>query len=309
MSHSPRLLIGVLVLVLFTVAFGVAGWVFVDGSAPRTVHTTDQRGISVGISWPGSLDACVTDPAINVLPNCYREPVDRGSFVKQPWSTYSTFAFCAVGLFILALADRMAMAERTALADHTRSRDQTWLGLVALFMGPGSALFHGTLTSWGGWGDQLSMYALLAFIVTCDVTHLQHRPDWFARLFALSFAAAIVLNGATGALSTAVFILAGIGTGVFALGAWGWWLPAAGYSRSGGRIALAFVVLGVAIVPWVLSNPAVGDPVDIPYHATWHVLAALFVATYAWYLRSEREVLVEPIVVEEPVDQLPSSTG
>jgi hypothetical protein len=303
-THSPRLLIGVLVLVVFTVGMGVAGWVFVDGSAPRTVHTADQRAISVGISWPGSLDACVSDPSINVLPNCYREPVDRGSFVKQPWSTYSTFAFCAVGLFILAMADRMAMA------NESRSRDQTWLGFVALFMGPGSALFHGTLTSWGGWGDQLSMYALLAFIVTCDVTHLRHRPDWFARLFVVSFAAAVLLNGATGALSTVVFILAGIGTGVFALGAWGWWLPAAGYSRSGGRIALAFVVLGVAIVPWVLSNPGVGDPVDIPYHATWHVLAALFVATYAWFLRSEREVPVAPAVADETaVDQLPSSTG
>ena len=300
MKHSPRLFIGVAVLALFTVGMGIAGWVFVDGSAPRTVHTADQRAISVGISWPGSLDSCVTDPSINVLPNCYREPIDRTSFVKQPWSTYSTFAFCAVGLFILAMADR------------TRSRDQTWLGFVALFMGPGSALFHGTLTSWGGWGDQLSMYALLAFIVTCDVTHLQHRPAWFTRLFGLLFAAAVVLNGVTGSLSTLVFVVAGVGTGIFSLGAWGWWLPAAGYQRSGGRIALAFVLLGLAIVPWVLSNPGLGDPVDIPYHATWHVLAALFVAAYGWYLRSEHEVAVDGTTVappSSPAVQLPSSIG
>jgi len=291
------LIIGVVVLVVFTVGMGIAGWLFVDGSTPRTVHTTDQRAISVGISWPGSLDACVTDPSINVLPNCYREPVDRGSFVKQPWSTYSTFAFCVVGLFILAMADR------------TRSRDQTWLGFVALLMGPGSALFHGTLTSWGGWGDELSMYALLALIVTCDATRLRRRPASFTRLFVLLFAAAAMLNGVTGSLSTFVFILAGVGSGVFALGAWGWWLPAAGYRRSGGRIASAFALLGLAIVPWVLSNPGVGDPVDIPYHATWHVLAAAFVAAYGWYLRSERQVPVEPAMVDRAVDQLPSSTG
>lgn len=297
MEHSPRLIIGVVVLVVFTVGMGIAGWLFVDGSTPRTVHTADQRAISVGISWPGSLDACVTDPSINVLPNCYREPVDRGSFVKQPWSTYSTFAFCAVGLFILARADR------------TRSRDQTWLGFVALLMGPGSALFHGTLTSWGGWGDELSMYALLACIVSCDATRLRRRPASFTRLFVLLFAAAAVLNGVTGSLSTLVFILAGVGSGVFALGAWAWWLPAAGYRRSGGRIASAFALLGLAIVPWVLSNPGVGDPVDIPYHATWHVLAAAFVAAYGWYLRSERQVPVEPAMVDEAVDQLPSSTG
>ena len=285
MSHSPRLLIGGLLLIAFTIGMGLVGWIVVDGSVPRTVHTADQRAISVGISWPGGLDSCVSDPSINVLPNCYREPVDRGSFVKQPWSTYSTFAFCAVGLFILAMADR------------TKSRDQTWIGFVALFMGPGSALFHGTLTSWGGWGDQLSMYALLAFIVACDVTHIRHQPQRFDGAFVGLFAAAIVVNGVTGSLSTVVFIVAGIGTGVLAVGAWGWWLPAAGYERSGGRLALSFALLGVAIVPWVLSNPKVGDPVDIPYHATWHVLAALFVAGYAWYLRSERAV---------PVDESPT---
>jgi hypothetical protein len=280
--------IGVLLIVAFTLGMGLVGWVVVDGSSPRTIHTSDGRAINLGVSWPGALDSCVSDSTVNVLPNCYREPVDRGSFVKQPWSTYSTFAFCAVGLFILAMADR------------SKSRDQTWLGFVALFMGPGSALFHGTLTSWGGWGDQLSMYALLASIITCDLTHLKRRPERYTRWFIALLALATVLKGVTGELSTLVFIVMGVGTGVFALVSWGWLLKPAGYARAGLRLALAFGLLALSIVPWVLSNPFAGDPVEVPYHAAWHLLSALFVAAYAWYLRSERAYVVEQEPAPEP---------
>jgi len=282
------LLVAVLLLVVFTLGMGLVGWLVVDGSSPRTIHTSDGRALNIGISWPGELDSCVSDPTINVLPNCYREPVNRGSFVKQPWSTWSTFAFCAVGLYILAMADR------------NKSRDQTWLGFVALLMGPGSALFHGTLTLWGGWGDQLSMYALLACIITCDLTHLKHRPERYTRWFLEIFVAAAALNGLTGTLSTVVFIAMGVGTGVFALASRGWWLKPAGYQRLGGRLAIAFALLGLSIVPWVLSNPFAGDPVDVPYHAAWHVLSALFVGAYGWYLRSEQPYVVEREPTPEP---------
>ena len=256
---------------VFHLGMALAGWLAVAGSSDRVVTTADGRTVDIGESWPGALDACVTDVEVDALPNCYREPVDRGSFVKQPWSTYSTLAFCVVGLVVLASADR------------TRRRDEAWLGFVALFMGPGSALFHGTLTRWGGWGDVLSMYALLAVIVAADVVRLRGRERelgwWWLGLFAI----APVLNALAGDLNTYVFIAMGVATGTFVLVAWLRLLPRIGVRRSGARLALAYFMLGAAIVPWVLSNPAVGDPTSVPYHAAWHVIAALFVAAYWSY--------------------------
>jgi hypothetical protein len=298
MRTSPRLLTGCALLVLFMAAMGIAGKVWVDGSKERIVRVSDGRAISVGTSWPGSLDDCVTDPEINILPNCYREPVDRGSFIKQPWSTWSTLGFCLVGLFILARADR------------TKSTSDTWLGFVALFMGPGSALFHGTLTSWGGWGDVLSMYALLAFIVGWEISVLRHQRDRLGRWFWLLFGVSIVLKAISGALTTIVFIAFGVGTGVFVLASWTKLLGPAGFRRSGARLGLAFALLGLAIVPWLLSNPFAGDPVDVPFHAAWHLLSAAFVLSYWWYLQSERAVQVSQPAEEgrqEPWPVTPTS--
>lgn len=304
MRTSPRLLIGAAIIIAFTIAMGLIGWLVVDGSSDRIVRTGDGRAISVGESWPGDLDACVSDVDISVLPNCYREPLDRGSFIKQPWSTYSTLAFCIVGLIILAMADRSRSREETQTPGAIAP--DPWLGFVALFMGPGSALFHGTLTTWGGWGDVLSMYALLACIITCDLVRLRQRPEQFARWFVAFFAGAAVLNAVSGDANTYVFIAMGVGTGIFALVSFRRLLPRLGYSRSGPRLGLAYLLLFTAIVPWLLSRPAAGDPIDIPFHAAWHVLSATFVLSYWWYLRSERRLPVSSEAASGTQDTWPA---
>lgn len=281
-TSSARFALGL--LALFTLAFGAVGAARVAGSSSRPVRTADGRVVDVGARWPGSLDACVTDAALDVVPNCYREPVDRDSFVKQPASTASTLAFCAVGIAILANIDR---ARRRGIAPPTE-RDEVWLGFVALAMGPGSALFHGTLTRWGGWADQLSMYALLAAIVAADAVRLTRAPAAYARWFWGAVAAAAGLKALSGDASTYVFIAAAVGVGTFALVSWARLLRRVDLTRSGARLAVAYALLGSAIVPWMVSNPSTGAPTDVPWHSAWHVLSALFVAAYWWYLRSER---------------------
>jgi hypothetical protein len=241
------------------------------------------------VRWPGGLDSCVTDAELGALPNCYREPVDLDSFVKQPASTASTAAFCAVGLAILVVGDR-ERRRRPGATPRWAARDQTWLGFVALAMGPGSALFHGTLTLWGGWGDQLSMYALLAAIVATDASRLTGAPHRYARWFWGAIAIAAVLKGVSGEAGTYVFIAAGVGVGVFALVSWARLLARAGIARSGNRLALAYALLASAIVPWLVSNPSAGDPTGVPWHSAWHVLSAIFVGAYWSYLRSERAI-------------------
>ncbi len=274
---------GLWLLGAFVGVLGLIGAVAVAGSAARPVEASDGRLVDIGVRWPGGLDSCVTDGTLDVLPNCYREPVDHASFVKQPVSTASTLAFCLVGLAILVTVDR----ERRRRAPAALDRDAIWLGFVALAMGPGSALFHGTLTLWGGWADQLSMYALLAAIVATDAVRLTRSPARYPRWFWGAFATAAGLKAVSGAASTYLFIGAAIGVGTFALVSWVRLLPSVGVARSGRRLGAAYAVLGSAIVPWLVSNPSLGDPTNVPWHSAWHVLSALFVATYWWYLRSE----------------------
>jgi hypothetical protein len=295
-SRSRLALLGAVLLGSFVIGFAVAGAVAVSGSTSRVEHTSDGRSVVVGESWPGALDDCVTDADQAVLPNCYREAVAVDSFVKQPASTYSTLAFCAVGLGILAMVDR---ARRRGILGPLLRQEEAWLGFVALGMGPGSALFHGTLTAWGGWFDQLSMYALLSFIVACDVVRVRRSPPRLSTLFWGLFAISCVLKAVTGSAGTYVFIAAGIGTGVFSVVSWRRLLPAVGLRRDGRRLVLALTVLGAAIVPWLLSNPSSGNPTTTPYHAAWHVLSAAFVGAYWWYLRSEEAIAPAPATPRE----------
>ena len=280
--------VALVLLVVFVGGLGVAGLLLVEGSDRRPVTTADGRTVDIGERWPGALDECVTDIEVEVLPNCYREPVQRGWFVKQPASTASTLAFCGVGLALLLAADR----DRTRAGLTQSVREQRWFGFVALAMGPGSALFHGTLTLWGGWFDQLSMYALLAAILATDLVRLRGTAAAYARWFWGAIAVAAVLKGLSGDASTYVFMAVAVGVGVFALVSWRRWLAGVGLQRSGRRLLLAYGLLFASIVPWLISNPTSGAPTDVPWHSAWHVLSALFVGAYGWYLRSERPATV-----------------
>ncbi len=265
----------------------------IDASASDRPAPTTASGSSVDIGkrWLGDVDECVVEPAADdapELPNCYREPVRRGSLIKQPWSAASALAFCVVGLVILAWADRDAFA-----ADPPGwSRRLGWYGVVAVLMGPGAIAFHGTLTGWGGAIDQSSMYPLLAIIVSLDVVRLRRGPQgwwwsfalWFWGLCGLSVLAMWASGG-----STLVFAAAGAGTGVFSAFSRFRAQEAQGIERSTAWYWVAVGALAVALVPWALSNAAVGNPTSgFPFHAAWHVLSAAFVCAYWIYLRSER---------------------
>lgn len=223
-----RFLAGLGLLAVFVALFVLAGRAIVDGSKPRNVEVADGRAISIGPSWPGALDGCVSDPHINVLPNCYREPVARGSFVKQSWSAWSALAFSAVGLPVLFEAGKSG------------SGRGSWLGAAAIAAGLGGLLFHSTLTSWAAWADTAMTYTLFSAVLVIGILSLLDRP----------------FEGAT-------------------------------RGRSGARLLLALGLLVAAVVMLVVSEPFVGDPIGLPLHAAWHVLAALFVLAYWRYLPPE----------------------
>lgn len=221
-----RLATGAGIVLLFVATLVIAGRILVDGSEQRTIDTADGRAISIGPSWPDRLDACVSDANINILPNCYREPVTRGSFVKQPWSAWSALSFCAVGLLVLADADRSA------------SRRGGWLGGAAIAAGFGGMLFHATLTAWGAGAERVTSYSLFSTVVVIGFLASTERQRRSA--------------GAAGS--------------------------------SVARLLVSLALLVGAVVMLVVSEPFAGDPIGLPLHATWHVLAALFVLSYWRYL-------------------------
>src|SRR5438874_1721267 len=87
-----QFLVGVGALCVFLLTLLIAGRVVVDEPG-RTERLSDGRVVSIGKSWPGRFDSCVTDVGQRVLPNCYREPVDRDSTIKQPMSVMSALAY------------------------------------------------------------------------------------------------------------------------------------------------------------------------------------------------------------------------
>jgi hypothetical protein len=268
--------------VAFVAFLGIGGATLTEGERSDVVVADDGQPVAYGLRWRGGLQTCVTDEA---PANCYREPIRTGA-IKQPVSTATTAVFVVVGLAILRRADRPAAGGR----NH---RWATPFGFIALLMGPGSALFHGTLTTWGGFFDQWSMYALLSGIVAIDLASAErvgfHRTFWPA----LALTGAVYL--AAGDAATFVFMAGGIGVGVWALVHWRRLPSQVGRRRDGGRLALAFGLLFGSIVPWLLSNPFAGPPTDVPWHGAWHVLSALFVGGYWRYLESEQPASIEGV--------------
>jgi hypothetical protein len=275
-------------LIAFCIALLVIGYAAVDDPG-KTERLADGRVVSVGKSWPGAFDSCVVDIERRVLPNCYREKVSRGAVVKQWVSSITALAMSFVGLAILL----MVGLERSAGSGPSifRTPYVEWLGFVALAMGPGSIVFHATLTKWGGWLDQMSMYLLLSFMASYDLMRVLRRGFW--TFLALYVGILVVAAIAASFIGLVAFIATGVGTGLFVAVVLYFLLRRVGLLRDRWRFWLAVGLFAASLVPWLASNPARGDPTGIPFHGAWHVLAAVFIGAYFLYLRSER-VAVAP---------------
>jgi hypothetical protein len=78
------------------------------------------------------------------------EFISRDGFLRQQANFWSNFAYLAVGLFIFFRSD--AVIARA-------------VGLAFVFLCIGSALFHGTLTTWGQYLDVMGIDIVLALLV------------------------------------------------------------------------------------------------------------------------------------------------
>jgi len=112
--------------------------------------------------YPGGPDECIR------LGDCYCEAISSG-LVAQASNAWSNGGFVLVGLAVLAAVGGVAGSGLMARDDRVRRL----YGAVAVFLGVGSFLFHGTMRAWGGYLDLLSMHVFIGFLLAYDLARIR----------------------------------------------------------------------------------------------------------------------------------------
>ncbi len=233
--------------------------------------------------YPGGPDECIA------LGDCYCEAIASG-MVAQAANAWSNGGFVLVGMAVLAGLGGVGGSSLMA----TDARMRRLYGAVAVFLGVGSFLFHGTMRAWGGYLDLLSMHVFIAFLLAYDLARVRGwgYTAFSAALWPLvaGFAGVLALvppeHGKTVFAVLVVVVLglevtAGRGRTVVHRAPWFW----AGIG--------AFVAANVV---WNLSRTGRVwcDPGSLLQgHALWHLLGALTVwCLYRYLLADEARIAV-----------------
>lgn len=231
--------------------------------------------------WPGEPSGCIANH------DCYCERF-TGGLVEQPVNTVSNLGFVLVGLWIIRRGIDRKHGSRIA-----REGSHTYLyGSVAIFLGIGSMLFHGSMTEWGGWVDLVSMHAFITFLVLYNIAvALTRSTAWFISAYAIA-------NVGFGL----VLWLMDNGYGKFLFGALvavalatEYWIARgrAHASRNRAWLWAGLVTYGAGNVVWLLSRdgaPWCNPDSLLQGHALWHLTSAAAVFLLWKYLRTETAV-------------------
>ncbi|MEJ7733794.1 MAG: ceramidase domain-containing protein [Polyangiaceae bacterium] len=278
-----------------------------EGGADATPRPTTWRPLLAGVAVYAAFlaaayvmvrsDLTEMDPCFSVHEGdlCYCE-LFRTGLIKQPVNTASNLVFALVGFAVLADLALFRPAPRNAL-----TRDpmwSVWYGMLALYLGPGSMVFHASYTWWAGILDGVSMYAWLSFVVVYDLERLLRigRRVAFALWLAINAAwvamrVLIPNQGSAVSSSTLIFVallclmLISIAAVVVLrrehvrFTAHGWLLASFGF-------------FGVGLAVWLHSGTGqalcVADSVW-QGHAAWHLSAAVAVGFLYLYLRQSED--------------------
>ncbi len=193
----------------------------------------------------------------------------RHEWLKQPVNAWSSLAFAAVGLAILASARSADGAER---------HDRAAFGLLLTATGIGSLLFHGPQPDAAQFLHDFTLLAILWFLVvinTAGAFASNRRTAAAAFLGGVAvLALALVINPGVGnPLAGAVIILlvaSDVAMWKRAAPRRWWYAGAIGVLVA----AVAFNFAGRTDAPWCEPSTI------LQAHAGWHVLAAVFFALY-----------------------------
>ena len=241
--------------------------------------------------WPGPADSCVGD-----LPNsCFCEVFAPPGLlqIKQPVNTFTNFSYIIVGLLILwALGDARAAGTTSGNPMRGPTALSVTYGALTIFLGPGSMLFHGSLTEWGGWFDQLSLVLFGGFLIYYDLIRI-YRDRGTLKVLSLI--------GYLGVISVGILVILTLGKGslLFGMLAILWLLlfqilvltnNARGVQRKPYWFWMAVVSFVFATVVWLLSQT--GGPLCaannlLQGHGIWQLMTGLTTGFIFLYLRTE----------------------
>ena len=240
--------------------------------------------------WPGAPNHCV------LLGDCYCEAARPGP-IAQPANTWSVLPRIAAALGLAWYSGRRRRRTERSSANITIPFYATLFCVALLFLAIGSALFHASLTNWGGVVDMLGMFLWIDFLLCYDLASIY---QWSRRRFLLTYL-----------VMTAVFVLprlisGPIGVPIFAVVFAAWLLlqlaivvparvpgprAAASIQRDPRWLwaALAAHVAGFAIWSGSHAGGLLCRPDSLwQGHAAWHLLNTLGAALLYPYLLSEK---------------------
>ena len=243
------------------------------------------------VGWPAlglGDDTCVEQRGGIAVDGCYCEQF-RSELVKQPINTFSNFGFIFVGMVILAIVGYDNGKPPRDNPMNSGSWIAVLFGLVVIFLGPGSMVFHASMTAWAGFIDSTSMFLLLGFLIGYDLRQVARVVPgclcWLAGLVVL--AVFMGLAALWPDYATLFFAVMVVLTVVVEVPIWFhvWrlrrgWLP----------LVLFLVTFLTSLVIWGLSKTdgwLCAPTWILQGHAFWHLGSAAAMAFLFWYLRSE----------------------
>jgi len=209
------------------------------------------------------------------------EHIGRG-LLAQPANTLSSLAYVLAGVLLLGRTLAGRPGARTAPAVYA---------VTVIGVGIGSAAFHGPMPAWGRFAHDLSIAAVLAFVIGYDVALARGASAnaGLAVFGVLAGTCAVVLAVSPDA-GNALDVVLVVGAVVAEIGAS---RSAAARATADGRLWL--LIVGVVAIGALLNAlgrtdaPLCEPESPVQLHALWHVLTAFVLWLYGTAALGPRE--------------------
>jgi len=239
--------------------------------------------VAGSMGWRGTPDPCV------VGDQCFCER-DRGGLIRTPANTLSNFGFVAAGLGVATILGVERRRGRHPRRGNLMTETDFYPGFYACivaFLGPASMALHGSLMSWGGVIDIVSMNFFIGFVLMYALQRLRGfgRSTFLAGWLAIN-AVLLALKLTIGRGSEAFGVVA-----VLALAVELRIRATQPVQAAGGWLAACAACFLLAFAIWLASHN--GGPLCSPEslwqgHAAWHFLCAAATLALYQYARSEK---------------------